>query len=243
MKVATSGSIGWNPVQDLGFPSSYNPVMALAQNHIHFLDVNGDAPGTAHIFVIHCELLFQSAGSSTHVHLVSYLQPDAQSYPGNTTFPAAHGKTASFFMDSGVQQEFAFVSDDFSATYVINVENNSTQTLAPPKVKDTQSSYVAGITSLVQLDSTGAAYFIPYAPGDPSTNANAAWSNIKALASVAPPNSGGSSTSSSLKPTGTGTTGNTGNTDTSTTGGALSNYAVTSGLVGLSVFFAILGFF
>ena len=241
MKAAKSDSIEWNLVQQLPFPDNYNPVMALAQNHIHFLDVGSDGSGTAHIFVIHCELSFQSAGRNTHSHLVAFLQPETQSYSGSKTFPAVHGQTASFFKDSGVQQEFAFIADDFSATYVINVENNSTQSLAPPTVKDTKSSYVAGITSLVQLDSTGAVSFLSYTSGNSSgnsnTNANAAWTSVKALAAI-PKSGGGSSTSSSQKVT------STGNTDASdSSGGALSNYAVTSGLVGLAVLFAVLGFF
>lgn len=59
MKTANSTAIGWNLVQQPPFPSGYNPVMALAQNHIHFLDVGDDGPGTARIFVIHCKLSFQ----------------------------------------------------------------------------------------------------------------------------------------------------------------------------------------
>jgi hypothetical protein len=37
-------------------------------------------------------------------------------------FETSHGKTASFFLDEGVQQEFAFIPDDGSATFVVNVE-------------------------------------------------------------------------------------------------------------------------
>lgn len=37
-------------------------------------------------------------------------------------FPTTHGKAASFFLDADVQHEFAFIPDDGSATYVINVE-------------------------------------------------------------------------------------------------------------------------
>jgi hypothetical protein len=37
-------------------------------------------------------------------------------------FPTTHGKTASFFLNVGVQQEYAFIPDDGSATYVVNVE-------------------------------------------------------------------------------------------------------------------------
>lgn len=168
---------------------------------------------------------------------VSYLQPEVQAYSGDKTFPAAHGQATSFFKDAGVQQEFAFIPDDFSATYVINVENNSTKTLPPPTVKDTKSYYAAGITSLVQLDSTGAVYFLPYAPGKSDTNTNATWNSIKALAAVAPPTSG---SSSSNTPQGTGVPGDTKTSQSS--GGASSSYAVTSGLVGLSFLFAILSF-
>ena len=75
-------------------------------------------------------------------HIVSYFQPDPQSYPvnGGSTFPAAHGQTASFFQASGVQQEFAFIPDDGSATYVINVETNTTQSLAGPSTKDAKAT-------------------------------------------------------------------------------------------------------
>jgi len=224
MKAAKSGSIAWNVVQKPDFPQDYEPVMALAQNHIHFLNVGDNNAGEADIFVIH----------------YSYLQPLAQSYPGdnNETFPTTHGKTTSFFKETGVQEEFAFIPDDFSGTYVINVENNSTQTLAPPPVKDPGSSYVAGITSLLQLDSTGVTSFLPYVNG--STNTTAAWSTVKALAAVAPPQSS-SSTSSGPKATGAGPTGNTNTYNSS--GGVLSNYAITTGLVGLSVLFATLSVF
>jgi hypothetical protein len=34
--------------------SNYDPVMAIAQNHIFFFGVPGVTPGNAPIFVIHC---------------------------------------------------------------------------------------------------------------------------------------------------------------------------------------------
>jgi hypothetical protein len=53
---AQSSAIAW---EDVGTPpwstTGYKPVMALAQNHIHFLNVPGAQPGFAYIFVIHCE--------------------------------------------------------------------------------------------------------------------------------------------------------------------------------------------
>lgn len=45
-------------VQSLGLGQGYDPVMALAQNHIHFLNSEDGGPGNANIFVIHCEVAF-----------------------------------------------------------------------------------------------------------------------------------------------------------------------------------------
>jgi len=227
LKAANSTAIGWNLVQKAPYPDNYAPVMALAQNHIHFLDVGNDGPGNARIFVIH----------------YSYFQPEIQNYPGDKTFPALHGQATSFFMDTGVQQEFAYVPDDFSATYVINVENNSTRTLPPPTSKDTGSSYVAGITSLVQLDSTGAVSFVPYVPGDANANANAEWNNVKSLVGLVSSYNLQSNSSSNNHVNNTTTSGNNGTTTTSHADGASSNFPVAPGLVGLAVLFAILGFF
>ena len=100
-----------------------------------------------------------------------------------------------------MQQEFAFIPDDGSSTYVINVENNSTQPLAGPTSKDAKATYAASITALVQLDSTGAVSFLPYKQGDSAANGAAKWTSVAAVASVVPPgstlSSGGSSSSSS----------------------------------------------
>jgi hypothetical protein len=56
MKAAGSSAIQWVDVEKAPYPSSYEPVMALAQNHIFFLNVAGVAAGSADIYVIHCEL-------------------------------------------------------------------------------------------------------------------------------------------------------------------------------------------
>lgn len=229
LKAANSTPIAWNSVAKTPYPSDYVPVMALAQNHIHFLDVGGNGPGCASIFVIH----------------YSYFQPEAQYYSGDKTFPAIHGQTASFFMQTGVQQEFAFMSEDFSATYVINVENNNTRTLPAPTAKDKDSSYVAGITSLVQLDSTGDVYFVPYTPGDSVANANAAWSSVKSLTGIVSSynlQSNPTSNPSNNQRNGSNGPGNT-EASNSDTDGTSSTFPVTSGLVGLAALFAILGFF
>jgi len=184
--------LAWNDVQKAPIADGYKPVMALAQNHIHFLDVPVNSPGQASIFVIH----------------YSWFQPDPQSYPApdNKNFPLAHGQVASFFQPTGVQQEFAFIPDDFSGTYIVNVETNTTQVLAPPAVKDTAASYFAGIKALVQLDSTGAVSFLPYAQGETSTNQKSAWASVKPIAVSYPPGASRLSpslTSSSGQPSGT----------------------------------------
>ena len=171
--------------------------------------------------------------------------------------PATHGQATSFFQDSGVQQEFAFIPDDGSTTYVINVETNTTQPLAGPATKDAKAQYAASITALVQLDSTGVVSFLPYKQGDASTNSNAAWSKVANIAAAAPPGasapSGGSSAgpsgtgSGSSHPTGTGssgskpTSGSQSGNSTSTTGD--SSDAVRISGVGMSAMMVLAGVF
>ncbi|KZT68947.1 hypothetical protein DAEQUDRAFT_765947 [Daedalea quercina L-15889] len=229
---ANSTALSWTDVETDPFPSSYTqPVMALAQNHIHFLDVPDVPAGEAKIFVIH----------------YSYFQPDAQSYPASSgnSFPAAHGKTASFFQSEGVQQEFAFIPDDGSATYVINVENNSTTSYAGPTSKDADSSYAASITALVQLDSTGNLYFFPYTEGDTSANTAASWTKVTAVSKVAPASSvaasGTGSHSGSASATGSATgsaggassTGTSGSSSSANTAAKMSRGLLAAGVLGL----------
>ncbi|KAI5119386.1 hypothetical protein M0805_001060 [Coniferiporia weirii] len=184
LTAANSTALSWVDVgaaSAWGDLSSYQPVMALAQNHIHFIDVPGLTAGQCDIFVIH----------------FSYFQPAAQSYSSN--FPESHGQTTSFFQSSGVQQEFAYIPDDGSATYVINVESNSTQTLAGPTVKDAGAQYFAGITSLVQLSpASNALSFLPYKEG--SDNGAATWTTITAV--TLPPSSSNSSSGTTGNSTG-----------------------------------------
>jgi len=55
MKTANSTPQSWVDIQKPSFNTdNYKPVMALAQNHVHFLDVPGIGAGSALIFVIHC---------------------------------------------------------------------------------------------------------------------------------------------------------------------------------------------
>ncbi|KZP28123.1 hypothetical protein FIBSPDRAFT_817717 [Athelia psychrophila] len=175
---ANSTAITWTDVQTSPFSDDYSPVMALAQNHIHFLDVPGVAAGSAVIFVIH----------------FSSFQLEPQSY-GN--FSNSPGQSTSFFQESDVQQEFAYIPQDSSSTYVINVETNTTQSLAGPTTKDPLASYFAGVTSLVQLSTSGAVSFLPYTQGDSQGNSAATWIPVAALAAAAPASSSSSAAPSS----------------------------------------------
>ncbi|KAJ7678200.1 hypothetical protein DFH06DRAFT_1033795 [Mycena polygramma] len=145
--------------------TNYDPVMAVAQNHIFFFGVPGTAAGSAPIFVIH----------------FAFWQPGAQQFGD---FPDSHGQAVSFFLDTGVQQEIAFIPDDGSATYIVNVETNTTQKIAGPSTVDAGATYFASTTSLVQLSSSGSLSFLPYSPTDTSANSAAKWSPVTSLNSV-----------------------------------------------------------
>ncbi|KAF5309535.1 hypothetical protein D9619_012349 [Psilocybe cf. subviscida] len=229
LKAANSTPIPWNDVQapDLspdakfgqpanpgGNTAGYQPTIALAQNHVHFMGVPGVPAGSAKIFVIH----------------FSFMQPEPQSY-GNA-FPDSHGKTASFFLDEGVQQEFAFIPDDGSATYVVNVETNTTKTLTGPSQQDPFAFYSASTSALVQLTSDGHVAFLPYDPK--TTTSGGTWTAITKIptaTSTSGSSPGGNSTASPLggaSPTGgSSTTG--GNTSANTTGSGSSPAGTAAG--------------
>jgi hypothetical protein len=56
LKAANSSALQWVDVEKAPYSSDYEPVMALAQNHVFFLNVPGVPAGSADIYVIHCEL-------------------------------------------------------------------------------------------------------------------------------------------------------------------------------------------
>ncbi|KAJ7815030.1 hypothetical protein B0H14DRAFT_2848845 [Mycena olivaceomarginata] len=157
--------------------SNYDPVMAIAQNHIFFFGVPGVTPGNAPIFVIH----------------FGFWQEGSQSF--SSDFPDTHGQTTSFFLDSGVQEEIAFVPDDGSHTYIINVQSNTTQTIAGPSTVDAGATYFASTTALVQLAANGALSYLPYSATDKSANSAAKWAPIAAFNSIAGATPGGGSSS------------------------------------------------
>jgi len=214
LKAATSSALPWNDVQnpDLSADSNgavtpgantqgYQPVMALAQNHIHFLGISGLPAGDAKIFVIH----------------FSFMQPAPQNYG---TFPSTHGRAASFFLDAGVQQEFAFIPDDGSATYVINVESNTTKTLTGPPQPDPFAQYSASTSALVQLSTTGKVAFLAYDPN--TTTSGGTWSTIDKLPSALGSLVSGSGTAAAgaASPTGSSNSSSTGGSGSGSTGGS-----------------------
>lgn len=210
LKAANSTPLTWTDAEASPFPPTYpyRPVMALAQNHIHFLNAPGVPAGSAVIFLIH----------------FAYFQSEPQPYPlpNGSAFPATYGQATSFFQANGVQQEFAFIPEDSSAVYVINVETNTTQVLTGPTVKDPGATYFASITALVQLSTNGTVSFLPYQEGQTDANAGARWSKVGVLLSAAPPStstpsSSATGTASGANATGTGSASGPGSTNAAAT--------------------------
>ncbi|KAF7377660.1 hypothetical protein MSAN_00188900 [Mycena sanguinolenta] len=220
LTAAQSSAIAW---QDTGAAeidtTNYDAVMGIAQNHIFFFGVPGVAAGNAPIYVIH----------------FGFWQEGAQSFSSN--FPDSHGQATSFFVDSsvnaGVQNEIAFIPDDGSATYIVNVDTNTTQTVAGPSTVDAKATYFASETALVQLASNGALIWFPYNPSDAAANAAAKWSPVTALNSVtgASPAGGALSGGSSSAAGGSSSASNTGSAKASaskTASGGISTTGTTS---------------
>ena len=63
---ANSSAVSWTDVEKSPYGDTYQPVMAIAQNHIHFLDVPGTPTGDADIFVIHCRPILSCSTSHAH---------------------------------------------------------------------------------------------------------------------------------------------------------------------------------
>jgi len=149
LKAATQTPVEWGATNAPNFDASgYTPVMGLAQNHIHFLN-HGTAEGLANIFVIH----------------FAYWQPEVQYYaPGNNagTFPQKHGQVASFFAgDLTVQKRFAFLPDDMSKTYIIDVDKNTTTVLPAPPASAGFASNPAGLMGRLAASPSALVYLSP----------------------------------------------------------------------------------
>jgi hypothetical protein len=93
---ATSTPLPWVDVQSAPFNATYSPVMALAQNHIHFLNVPGNPIGSASIFVIHCSL----TSSSCDVGMLTYF---AQFRISSQNLSHTHSPSVATFRPSTVR--------------------------------------------------------------------------------------------------------------------------------------------
>lgn len=73
LNAANSTPLNWVNDEQTPYPLGYAPVMALAQNHIHFLDVPNVPAGSADIFVIHCAyctLITKGRGTNSHTRFL-----------------------------------------------------------------------------------------------------------------------------------------------------------------------------
>ncbi|KAG2355314.1 hypothetical protein BDR07DRAFT_1426531 [Suillus spraguei] len=189
LSAANSTPLNWVNDEQVPYPSGYVPVMALAQNHIHFLDVPNVPAGSADIFVIH----------------YSYFQPQSQAYPlpNGSAFPATYGQVASFFQADNTASPVVSLVLANSFSLLMNPQTNTTQVLAAPTTKDPKSTYFAGVTAVVQLTSNGTVSYLAYLEGNTSTNIAATWASVSNLATAAPPSSSSSSSGSSGNASGT----------------------------------------
>lgn len=206
-KSANSTAIPWLQQNSPGFSSYNQPTMAEASNHILFFGAPSVAAGSAPIYVIH----------------YAYEQPDAQSFStvngASSNFPDSTGLTTGIpYASNQAGDQVVFVPSDFSATYVvthwtspstagqtsdapagINTYINTTQTLPAPSSKDTSSSFASSDTSLVQLDGSGALYYLEGAYGNGwQVSSSASWQKMSyTLAGLSGGSSGSSSSSAS----------------------------------------------
>jgi hypothetical protein len=218
LKAAKSTPLEWVDVEKAPYATSYQPVMALAQNHVFFLNVPGTAAGSADIYVIHCESssyslrwTSQNLFTLSQMIIFSLLLNPSRRLVGRSPRPMARPRRSSkrirymkllallkpfVSLLHQVQEAFAFVPDDCSATYVLNVQTNTSQILAAPSTKDPLATYYASITALVQLDSKGDVSYLPFSLNDTKANEAAQWSKVISLANAAPPTTGSSASTS-----------------------------------------------
>ncbi|CAE6423019.1 unnamed protein product [Rhizoctonia solani] len=148
-KAATPEAVAWGASNPPNFDvSNYKPVMALAQNHIHFLDTDA-GEGNARIFVIH----------------FAYWQPEVQYYAagnGKGTFPKKHGQVASFFTgDTQAQKKWAFIPDDLSGTYISDINSNTTTVFPGPPASAGFASNPAGLMGRLAASPGALVYLSP----------------------------------------------------------------------------------
>ncbi|CAE6416541.1 hypothetical protein ACGC1H_002251 [Rhizoctonia solani] len=246
-KAATPEAVAWGVSNPPNFDASnYKPVMALAQNHIHFLDTDA-GEGNARIFVIH----------------FAYWQPEIQNYPGENnlgTFPKKHGQVASFFTgDTQAQKKWAFIPDDLSGTYISDINSNKTTVFPGPPASAGFASNPSGLMgrlaaspgALVYLSPANEIHYVGVDQNNIVASVVNPWAKIVSpelvAAAAADPTSAGSNSTVSATGTSTGmvssrTPSATGTGAASSSTGSSTNGAVARGFVGGSVVAALVGF-
>lgn len=183
--------------------TGYKATMGIASNHIHFFGTPGSKPGETSIFVIH----------------FAYPQPELQAMPSvsGAPFPVSHGQSPALFQAGGpAQRQIAFVPDDMSATYIVDVKVNQTLPLAGPTDKSAGSIFTASINHVVQLTPSGKLFFLPVDQSDiagKAANGGAAWKALATLpaSSTTTPGTGGSGGNTGLPDSSSGGSPNPGN--------------------------------
>ncbi|KAJ9094316.1 hypothetical protein QFC19_008001 [Naganishia cerealis] len=183
-KTASSSAAAWEAVSSTSFQQGgQGVVMAEASNHINFFNVPNNPAGSTSMFVIHYSYFQPDAVTYKTVNNAA------------ANFPTQHGKAIPVPAgDNSVNipsphcyanDVMVFVPDDFSNSYVVThwtspstagqtsdapagISNyiNSTQTFSAPTSHDVDSSYAASDTAMVQIDSTGALYYVTGAFGN-----------------------------------------------------------------------------
>ncbi|CAE6437755.1 unnamed protein product [Rhizoctonia solani] len=244
-KAATAEAVAWGASNPPNFDASnYKPVMALAQNHIHFLDTEGE--GLARIFVIH----------------FAYWQPEIQYYaPANNagTFPKKHGQVASFFTgDTQAQKKWAFIPDDLSGTYISDINSNTTTVFPGPPASPGFASNPTGLMgrfaaspgALVYLSPANELHYIGVDQNNIVASVANPWAKIVSpelvAAAAADPTSSGSDATATASASGMVSSRASGATSTGaasasstakSTNGAVSNMGMGAGLVAALVGF------
>ncbi|KAF7345667.1 hypothetical protein MVEN_01586400 [Mycena venus] len=169
LTTAQSNPIPWENIQAAPpniAARSYDPIMANANNFIYFFGVPNTPAGEAPIYMIH----------------FSFFPPDPVQFEGG--FPDVRGKATSFFVDGTFQQQIAFIPDDGSHTFIIDVKANVTQIMAGPSIIDSAATYFASTGALVQLSSSGNVSWLPFSPSNASANSAAMWMPVQSLADL-----------------------------------------------------------
>ncbi|CAE6439563.1 unnamed protein product [Rhizoctonia solani] len=246
-KAATPDAVAWGASNPPNFDASnYKPVMALAQNHIHFLDTDA-GEGNARIFVIH----------------FAFWQQEPQYYaPGNGlgTFPKKHGQVASFFTgDTQAQKKWAFIPDDLSGTYISDINSNTTTVLPGPPASAGFASNPSGLMgrlaaspgALVYLSPANELHYVGIDQNNMAASAANPWAKIVSpelvAAAAADPTSTGSNSTASATGTASGMVSSraptaTGSAAASSSAGSSTNGAITRNMgAGAGVVAALVG--